>query len=137
MVTVPGLGEVDGRTPLDALECVCCILLPSKHLPPASSSLFHFNCAEAWPRLSVNHCGAEGSSNIRSILSENDLDRVVAFARWLAVAANFLGPVYNLFQNMAALRPVLGSGQRYKATAIVEPVGAVPWPSLMVCCSLL
>lgn len=28
MVTVPGLGEVDGRTPLDTLDCVCCILLP-------------------------------------------------------------------------------------------------------------
>lgn len=28
MVTVPGLGEVDGRTRLDALECVWCILLP-------------------------------------------------------------------------------------------------------------
>lgn len=83
--------------PLTRWECVCCILLPIEALAACGILAFRLqlrvNCAEAWPRLSVNHCGAEGSSDIRSILSEHDLDRVVAFARWLAVAASFLDPV--------------------------------------------
>lgn len=94
MVTVPGLGEVDGRTPLDALGVRLLYTLPHRSTCRLRYPRFSTSTArKAWPRLSVNHCGAEGSSDIRYIFSEHDLDRVVAFARWLAVAASFLDPV--------------------------------------------